>query len=96
MPLRDVEAVSPEEAEKADFVCCMLVDQLGPAPAAFDRSPWAEYTRQVRARSEIQDCAGCGRKILVDVATSPKKPKKVCLECVADIVKQESNPHAPN
>lgn len=91
MSVRDVRAVSPEEAEGAAFLVCLAVDEAPPLPPIFDQGPWAIYQRMVRARSSIEDCAGCGRKILVD-SISPKKPPKVCMECIGNIIDQEGKP----
>lgn len=91
MPARDIRTVTPEQAEAADFLVCVLVDEATPLPPIIDQSPWAIYQRMVRARSAIEPCGGCGRKILVD-SISPKKPPKVCMECVGNIIENEGKP----
>ena len=73
-----IRAVDPAEAEKADFVVCMRVPDMGPVPTGDDA--WSAFQRQVRARSTIEQCSGCGHDVLVD-SLSPKTPKRICFHC---------------
>ena len=81
-----IRAVDPAEAEKADFVVCMRVPDMGPVPTGDDAL--SAFQRQVRARSTIEQCSGCGHDVLVD-SLSPKTPKRICFHCASDIASRQ-------
>lgn len=81
-----IEAVSKEEAQRADFLVSMRVADLPPPPET-DKSPWADFQRTVMGRSTIEPCSGCGEDCYRD-SKAPTTPKLICMPCAHDIAAQ--------
>lgn len=71
-----VDPVTPEEAEKCDYVCAKPVSELegGVLPEGCSETP----------------CVACGVPVVVD-PRDPVSPPRICLGCALTMSMEESN-----